>query len=156
MGGKEIKEMYILTGCPLTLPSSMSRIHPIFNVVKLLSALKDPILGQKTHPPPSPVLVDGQEHYIVEKILDSHFIWNHLHFLVKWEGYGYEAWVSKKVLSAPSKLQEFYMRHPGAPQRICSTAFDSLNFRASRAQHPRRGGDVRGPPVLLERSKSPE
>ena len=82
-----------------------------------------------------PVLVDGQEHYVVEKILDSRFIWNHLLFLVKWEGYGYKEnlWVSEEDLSALVKLQEFYRSHPGAPWRIHSTAFNSLNFHALRA-----------------------
>ena len=52
------------------------------------------------------MLVDGKEHFIVEKILDSHFIWDSLHFLVKWEGYGYEedSWVLEEDLSAPAKL----------------------------------------------------
>jgi len=44
----------------LQLPSSMTQIHPIFNIVKLLPALKDPIPGKKTYPPPPPVLVDGK------------------------------------------------------------------------------------------------
>jgi len=36
----------------------------------------------------------------VEKILDRHFIRDHIHFLVKWEGYGYEenSWVSEEDL----------------------------------------------------------
>ena len=95
----------------------MTQIYPVFNVVKLLQAPKDPIPGQKTCPPPPPVLVGGKEHFVVEKILDSHFIQDHIHFLVKWEGYGYKekSWVSEEDLSAPAKLQEFYTRHPGAP-----------------------------------------
>ena len=84
----------------------MTRIHPVFNVIKLLPAPKAPIPGQKMHPPPPPVLVDGQEHYVVEKILDSCFIWDHLQFLAKWEGYGYEenSWILEEDLSSPAKL----------------------------------------------------
>ena len=44
----------------------MSQLHPVFNMVKLLQALEDPIPGQKAHPPPLPEIVDGEEHYIVE------------------------------------------------------------------------------------------
>ena len=60
-------------------------------------------------PPPPPVIVDGDEHYVVEHILDSWLIWGWHHFLIKWEGYGYEenTWVPKGAVSAPGKIQEF-------------------------------------------------
>ena len=81
----------------LRLPTSMSRLHPVFNVVKLLRAPEDPIPGWKAHPPPPPEMVDGKEHYIVEQVLDSQLMRCQLQFLVKWEGYGYEenSWVSE-------------------------------------------------------------
>jgi hypothetical protein len=50
----------------LKLPASMNRVHPVFNVVKLLPVPDDPIPGWKTKPPPPPEIVDGDEHYIVE------------------------------------------------------------------------------------------
>ena len=62
----------------LCLPTSMSNLHPIFNVIKLLLTLSNPILGQKANPPPSPELVDGEEHYVVEWILNSQFMRGHL------------------------------------------------------------------------------
>ena len=74
----------------LCLPSSMSRLHPVFNVVKLVPMLEDPIPGRRSDPPPPPEIVDGEEHYVVEKILDSRLIRNKLHYLVQWEGYGPE------------------------------------------------------------------
>ena len=80
----------------LQLPTSMSQLHPVFNIVKLLWAPEDPIPGQKAHPPPPPLgIVDGEEHYIVERVLDSQLMRGQLQFLVKWEGYGYEenSWV---------------------------------------------------------------
>jgi hypothetical protein len=125
----------------LRLPTSMSRLHPVFNVVKLLPAPEDPIPGRRAHPPPPPEIVDGEEHYIVEQILDSRFVRGRLQFLVKWEGYGYEenTWVPEQDVSAPDKLREFYRTHPGAPRRIRSVAFQSLMSRASRTQHPRGG-----------------
>jgi hypothetical protein len=55
----------------LQLPRSMSHLHPVFPVVKLMPAPADPILGQRDDPPPDPILVDGQEHYEVKAILDS-------------------------------------------------------------------------------------
>ena len=81
-------------------------LHPVFNVVKLLRALEDPIPGQKACPPPPPELVDGEEHYIVERALDSQLMKGQLQLLVKWEGYGYKenSWVSESDIAAPDKI----------------------------------------------------
>ena len=104
----------------------MTCIHPVFNVVKLLLVLDNSIPGQRTKPPP-PEIVDGDEHYMVEWILDSRLIQGWLHFLIKWEAYGYEnTWVPEGNISAPGKIQEFYWIHPGAPQWVWSSAFQSI------------------------------
>ena len=55
----------------LRLPTSMSCLHPIFNVIKLLLTPSDPIPGWKANPPPPPEIVDREEHYVVEWSLDS-------------------------------------------------------------------------------------
>jgi len=49
----------------------MSRLHPVFNVVKLTLAPVGPIPGRQAPPPPPPELVDGEEEYIMEKVLNS-------------------------------------------------------------------------------------
>ena len=49
----------------------MSQLHPVFPVVKLTLALEDPIPSHHTLPPPQPVLLDGKEHFEVEKVLES-------------------------------------------------------------------------------------
>jgi len=68
----------------------MRRLHPVFNVVKLSPAPDDPIIGRRQNPPPPPELVDGEEKYIVEEILNSRMFRRKLQYLVKWEGYGIE------------------------------------------------------------------
>ena len=119
----------------------MSWLHPVFNVVKLLRALEDPIPSRKACLPPPPERVDGEEHYIVERVLDSRLMRGQLQFLVKWEGYGYEenSWVPESDIAAPDKIREFYNAHPGAPWQIHSVAFHSLISCASRMQHARGG-----------------
>ena len=96
----------------------MARLHLVFNVIKLLPAPEDPFLGRKVQPPPPPEIVDGEEHYEIERILDSRLTCDRLHFLVKWKGYGYEenSWIPKEDLAAPVRLWEFYATHPGAPR----------------------------------------
>src|SRR6266567_6550154 len=71
----------------LILPPSMSRLHPVFNIVKLTLAPADPILGRRQNSLPPPELVDGKEEYIVEKVLNSRMFRRRLQYLVKWEGY---------------------------------------------------------------------
>ena len=55
----------------LVLPSPMRHLHPVFNVMKLSPAPDDLIVGRCRNPQPPPELVDGEEEYIVEKILNS-------------------------------------------------------------------------------------
>src|SRR5271155_4436897 len=50
----------------LKLPPSMSRLHPVFNVVKLIPATFNPIPGRHPPPPPPPEIVEGEEEWIVE------------------------------------------------------------------------------------------
>ena len=74
----------------LCLLPSMSRLHPVFNVVKLTLALEDPIQGRCPQPPPLPKIIDREEEWVVEEILDSRVVNWKLQYLVKWEGFGIE------------------------------------------------------------------
>jgi len=56
----------------LKLPHGMRQLHPVFNVVKLSAAPEDLILGRKPQAPPPPIVIDGEEKWEVEEILDSH------------------------------------------------------------------------------------
>jgi len=69
----------------LRLPPSMSCIHPVFNVIKLTPAPEDPIIGRRTVPPPLPEIIDGEEEWVVEEILDSRMMNWKLRYLVKWK-----------------------------------------------------------------------
>ena len=68
----------------------MKQIHPVFNVVKLTSAPDDPILRRRMPPPPPPEIIDGEEEWVVEDILDSKIINRKLRYLVKWKDFGVE------------------------------------------------------------------
>jgi len=67
----------------LKLPHGMRQLHPVFNVVKLSATLEDLILGRKPQAPPPPIVIDGEEEWEVEEILNSCWYWRRFQFLVK-------------------------------------------------------------------------
>jgi hypothetical protein len=50
---------------------SMHLLHPVFNAIKFLRALRDLISGRCPNPPPNPEIINGELEYEVEAILDS-------------------------------------------------------------------------------------
>jgi hypothetical protein len=108
----------------------MKRIHPVFNMVKLTLAPIDPIAGRRIDPPPLPEIVDGEEEWIMEDILDSKVINRKLRYLVKWKDFGVEhnSWEPQENIHAPDLVAEFHRRHPGAARHIRMTDFLSLPF----------------------------
>ena len=133
----------------LRLPLSMKRFHPVFNVVKLTLAPTDPIPGRHPPPPPLPEIVDGEEEWVVEEILDSKVINRKLRYLVKWKDFGIEhnSWEPWDNVHAPDLIADFYRKHPGAARHIRAVDFQSIPFRSVKV--PRRhflegGVDVRG------------
>jgi hypothetical protein len=71
----------------LELPTQWS-IHPVFHI-DLLTPYKETIMHGPNFTRPAPELIDGEEEYSVEKILDSRHFGRRrrLQYLVKWEGY---------------------------------------------------------------------
>ena len=136
----------------LQLPVSMSRLHPVFNVVKLTPAVDDPFPGRRIPPPPPPEIVDGEEEWVVEEILDSKVINRKLRYLIKWKDFGIEhnSWEPWDNVHAPDLVAEFYRNHPGAARHIRGIEFQSIPFRSIEVpgRHFLKGGvDVRGLPT---------
>src|SRR5215471_21786627 len=139
----------------------MQRLHPVFNVVKLTPAPEDLFPGRKLPPSPPLVIVEGEEEWEVEEILDSQLMRQKLKFLVKWKGFGHEhnSWEDADDVHAPELVQEFYKQHPSAPQFIQALQFNSIHFQTSppitsSRRDPERGIDVRGPPKVSENASS--
>ena len=74
----------------LRLPFSMRCLHPVFNVINLMPATDDPIPGRRIPAPPPPEIIDGEEEWVVEEILDSKVVNRKLQYLVKWKDFGIE------------------------------------------------------------------
>jgi hypothetical protein len=121
----------------------------MFPVVKLSIAHSDPIPGQRPAPPPPPTLVDGEDEYEVEAILDSQMCYYYLEYLVKWKGYdkSHNQWEERMQLHAKSKIVQFHCKNPGAACHINAALFDSISFTkadlaifACRDAAPLKGG----------------
>ncbi len=63
--------------------------------------------------------MEGEEEYLVEKILDSTMFHGKFKFKVKWEGYRPEHnnWKYAAEAHMPEQVANFYKKHPAAPDR---------------------------------------
>ena len=115
----------------LKLPPSMSRLHPVFHVVKLLPAPPDLIVGRRPRPPPPPEIVGGEQRYEIDEVIDSRMKGRRLLYLVRWKGYGREenSWIPQGDLDAPQLIADFHRTHPNAPKRINALLFGRMGFR---------------------------
>jgi len=61
----------------------MRQLHLVFNVIELSTAPEDPILGRKLQALPPSIIVNGEEEWEVEEILNSRWYQRRFQFLVK-------------------------------------------------------------------------
>jgi hypothetical protein len=118
----------------LKLPQSMSHLHPVFHVIKLMPVPPDPIEGRQACLPPPPKIIGGEERYEVEEVIDSRMRGRKLQYLVRWKGYGHEEnlWISEGDLDAPNLIAGFYRTHPNTPKWINALIFGCMGFQPSR------------------------
>uniref|UniRef100_A0A803TQ29 Gypsy retrotransposon integrase-like protein 1 n=1 Tax=Anolis carolinensis TaxID=28377 RepID=A0A803TQ29_ANOCA len=99
----------------LQLPRSM-RIHPVFHRSLLLPA--DGVRPDTDQPAPPPVLMNGEEEFEVEDILDSRFHRRRLQYLIDWVGFGPEerSWEDASTVHAPDLTRRFHQTYPAKPR----------------------------------------
>jgi hypothetical protein len=119
----------------------MRRLHPVFNVVKLTPAPANLITGSQPNLPPPPELVEGEEEYLVEEILDSK---------------KHNTWEYATDVHVPKCLAEFYLlpKAPGSttpnPSRNFLFHFFPVSTHLLRVEAVLKGGVVvRGLPSHL-------
>ena len=110
----------------LELPTQWS-IHPVFHI-DLLTPYRETITHGANYQRPPPDLVDNEEEYEVEAILDSRKFGRgrRLQYLIKWKGYpdSDNQWVDKDDVSADDKVREFKASNPAKETHIRG-AFDA-------------------------------
>jgi hypothetical protein len=108
----------------LELPTQWS-IHPVFHI-NLLTPYRETTMHSPNFTQPTPELIDGEEEYSVEKILDSQRFSRRrrLQYLVKWEGYPDldNMWVNKDDMFADDKIWDFKESNPKSETHIRSTS----------------------------------
>ena len=99
----------------LDLPHSI-RVHPVFHCSLLKPFVENTFPGRHP-PPPPPVRVQGEEEYIVSKILDSRLHRGKIQYLISWKGYPPEdnSWEPEENIHAPRLVREFHLSHPDKP-----------------------------------------
>src|SRR5258708_3588117 len=87
-------------------------------------------------PQPGPVIINDQEEYEVEEVLDSRFRWGKLWYLVKFIGWSHSdnMWLPHLEVHAPAVVEEFRLRHPDSRR----SSSPSTLTTSHHPQHRRR------------------
>ncbi|VDC06448.1 unnamed protein product [Peniophora sp. CBMAI 1063] len=95
-------------------------MHNVFNEA-LLTPYTPPAFANQANPPePPPEMIDGEERYEVEAIINSKIIGRGAHrsmmYLVKWKGYSdrHNSWepVANLMQDADEAIDDYHKAHP--------------------------------------------
>jgi len=87
IGPYKIKGIISSNAIELELPRT-NKIHPIVNVSRV--QLYKPQVEEQKKTLLKPVIIEGEEEFEVEKILNKRVVWGKEKFLVRWKGYTVE------------------------------------------------------------------
>ena len=113
-GPYEILEAIGTHAYRLKFPRTIKR-HPVVHVSEIEPAAQDPLAGQII-PPPPPVIVEGNEEWEVEEVVDSRFRYRKLQYKVKWKGDDKTTWQPTDDLEhVPDLVHTFHQKYPNKP-----------------------------------------
>jgi len=111
MGPYKVKGIISSNAIELELPNSI-KIHPVVNVSRV-RLYKSQVKGQKKILP-KPVIIEEEEEFEVEKILNKRMVRRKEKFLVRWKDYtvGEDTWENRENLeNAKELVEEFEREH---------------------------------------------
>lgn len=100
----------------LDLPATM-KIHPVFHTSLLSSAGDNPHPGHR-QPEAPPVIVDGEEEWEIQEIIDSKRTRKgsqDIKYLVRWKGWDHPTWEPYSLVEDTEALELFHRQHPSKP-----------------------------------------
>jgi len=105
VGPYKVKGIISSNTIELELPKSI-RIYPVVNISRV-QLYKPQVKGQKKTPP-KPVIIEGEEEFKVEKIINKRTVRGKEKFLVRWKGYTAEedTWENRENLENAKELVE--------------------------------------------------
>jgi len=105
----KVKGIVSSNAIELELPKSI-RIYPVVNISRV-RLYKPQIEGQKKTPP-KPVIIEGEEEFEVEKIINKRMVRGKEKFLVRWKGYTVEedTWENRENLENAKEFVEEFER----------------------------------------------
>src|SRR5258707_12854449 len=110
-------EGHLPAAIKLHLSTWEKNIHPIISISIIHPYIPDEIAECLQPLQPSPIMVDDQEEYKVEEILDSRFRWGKLWYLIRFVGWSHSdnMCLPHIEVHAPATVEEFHLQHPNAP-----------------------------------------
>jgi len=120
----------------LQLPTQLKGVHPIVSVTNICPHLPDEIAECTADPHPGPEIIDGEEEYEVERILNSKYRYGKLWYFIKFSGWPNsenELLPQKSLEHSTELIVEFHESHPSAPG----------HRRARETQKPRHSATSR-------------
>jgi len=119
-GPLQVTEVISPVAYRLELPHQW-KVHNAFHA-SLLSPYKETEAHGPNYPGQIPDMIEGQEEWEVEKVLDSHRRGHkkQLQYLLKWKGYpeAENTWENKENMFAQELLKEFHQQYPKAIRSI--------------------------------------
>ena len=115
VGPFEVKRVLSEVAFELRLPPWL-RSHPVFHA-SLLEKAKINQFSKRREPEPPAILVENEEEYQVEEVLDSRLSYGRLQYLIDWEGYppSERCWVNVEDVHAPKMIEMFHTKYPEKP-----------------------------------------
>jgi len=109
IGPYKVKSIVSTNAVELELPS-MIKIYLVVNVSRVCRYTGQ--VEEQRKEKPQPMIVEGEEEWEVEKIIDKRQVWGKDKYLVQWKGYMAEedTWESKENLQNASKLVEEFKK----------------------------------------------